>query len=361
MPPPPAAKSPLHNIADRAAGREWCRPHRPGQSKTSATNRTNRSSRSRSRTSPSRTSGTSRSRGASVSSASELAKINPYRAGRSCAGASRAGVLMRANAHVVAESDGRGGTRLAVLRGEPPLLMRRTGALATGPRVTVHLVAGAAGPLRGDKLRLDVEVGPGAWLDVRSVAASLALPGNTAQPPSRLEIRAAVAADAVLRWLPEPLIAAAGCDHRAVSDVRIDAGGSLTWRDDLVCGRHGEPAGDVRIDTTIRYAGRTLYRHELAVGPAAPGWSGPAVLGATAAATGAGRAVGSVILAGPGLPPAGMLGEEAVLMPLAGPGMLAMAVGDDIRQVRAALDPLSAFTVITSTTEQPSTPATATP
>jgi urease accessory protein len=29
-------------------------------------------------------------------------------------------------------------------------------------------------------------------------------------------------------------------------------------------------------------------------------------------------------------------------MPLAGPGVLATAVGDDIRQVRAALDPLCA-------------------
>jgi urease accessory protein len=150
----------------------------------------------------------------------------------------------------------------------------------------------------------------------------------------------------------------------AVTDVRTDAGGSLIWRDDLVCGRHGEPPGDVRIDTTIRYAGRTLYRHELAVGPAAPGWSGPAILGTTAAATGAnggGRAVGSVILAGPDLPPAGVLGEEAVLMPLAGSGMLAMAVGHDIRQVRAALDPLSALRPTSSAADQSSAPVTTTP
>jgi urease accessory protein len=273
------------------------------------------------------------------------------------AGASWAGVLMRARADIVAEADGRGGTRLAVLRGESPLLFRRTGDRVSNTGVTVHLVGGAAGPLRGDDLRLDIEVGPGAQLEIRSVAASLALPGNAGQPPSRLAISAAVASGAILRWRPEPLIAAAGCDHLAVTDVRVDAGGALLWRDDLVCGRHGEPAGDVRIDTTIRYAGRTLYRHELAIGPGAPGWSGAAVLGTTtptrttgpqrpASATraGAGRAVGSVILAGPDLPPARVLGDDAVLMPLAGPGMLAMAVGADIRQVRAALDPLSALT-----------------
>jgi urease accessory protein len=248
---------------------------------------------------------------------------------------------MRAAAQIVAEADGRGGTRLAVLRGESPLLLRRTGHRPGGPGpergITVHLVGGAAGPLRGDDLRLDIEVGPGASVDIRSVAASLALPGRPDRPASRLEIHAAVAAGATLRWRPEPLIAAARCHHLAATDLRIDAGGTVVWRDDLVCGRHGEPAGDVRIDTTVRYSGATLYRHELAVGPRAPGWSGAAVLGSTAGA------VGSVILAGPGVrePAAQVLGGDAVVMPLAGPGMLAMAVGADIRPVRAALDRLT--------------------
>jgi urease accessory protein len=239
---------------------------------------------------------------------------------------------MRAEARIVAEADGRGGTRLAVLHGESPLLLRRTGP-RTGAAVTVHLVGGAAGPLRGDELLLSVEVGPGARLEVRSVAAQLALPGRPGAPPSRWEIRATVAAGASLRWLPEPLIAATGCHHLALTDVSVAEGGALLWRDDLVCGRHEEASGDVRADVTIRYAGSTLYRHELAVGPGAPGWSGPAVLGG-------GRAVGALILAGPDLPAPALLGGDAALMPLAGPGMLASAVGTDIRQVRAALDPL---------------------
>jgi urease accessory protein len=239
---------------------------------------------------------------------------------------------MRAEARIVAEADGRGGTRLAVLRGESPLLLRRTGP-RTGGDVTVHLVGGAAGPLRGDDLRLDLEVGPGARLAVHSVAAQLALPGRPDAPASRLEIRAVVAAGATLRWLPEPLIAAAGCDHRAATRVEVEAGGALLWRDDLVCGRHDEPSGAVHTDLIIRYAGSTLHRHELTVGPRAPGWSGGAVLGG-------GRAVGSLVLAGPDLPEATLLGGDAALMALAGPGMLASAVGQDIRQVRAALDPL---------------------
>jgi urease accessory protein len=258
---------------------------------------------------------------------------------------------LKARAHLVAEADGRGGTRPAVLRGESPLLLRRTGP--RGGDLTVHLVGGAAGPLRGDDLRLDVEVGPDARLTVHSVAAQLALPGRRGLPPSRLEIHATVAAGGTLLWCPEPLIAAAGCDHQAITTVTVEEGGTLLWRDDLVCGRHAEPAGSVHADTLIRYAAGTLYRHELTVGPAAPGWSAAAVLGE-------GRAVGTLVLAGPDLggpdlggpdlggPDLGgpdlagprLLGGDAALMSLAGPGMLASAVGLDIRTVRAALDPL---------------------
>jgi urease accessory protein len=253
---------------------------------------------------------------------------------------------MRARARVVAEADGRGGTRLTVLRGDPPLLPRRTGG---GSGVTVHLVGGAAGPLGGDDLRLDVEVGPGARLTVRSVAASLALPGPHGAPPSLLAVRASVAAGAGLCWAPEPLIAAAGCRHRAVADVTVAAGGRLLWRDELVCGRHGEEPGEVDTDTTVRYAGATLHRHQLAVGPRAPGWAGAAVLGGA-------RAVGSLLLAGPGLaapganassllaglPPVRAPGPACAVMALAGPGLLALVVGVDSRAVRAALDPLCA-------------------
>ncbi|AGL19554.1 urease accessory protein UreD [Actinoplanes sp. N902-109] len=243
---------------------------------------------------------------------------------------------MRARAHLVAQADGRGGTRPAVLRGESPLLLRRTGP--RGGDLTVHLVGGAAGPLRGDDLRLDLEVGPGARLTVHSVAAQLALPGRPGLPASRLEIHATVAAGGTLLWAPEPLIAAAGCDHQAVTTVTVDDGGTLLWRDDLVCGRHAEPAGSARAGTLVRYAGRTLYRHELTVGPAAPGWSGAVVLGG-------GRAVGTLVMVGQtqtGPTQTGpiLLGGDAVLMPLAGPGSLATAVGPDIRTVRAALDPL---------------------
>ncbi|BAL91481.1 putative urease accessory protein [Actinoplanes missouriensis 431] len=264
---------------------------------------------------------------------------------------------MRAEARVVACSDGSGGTRLDVLRGESPLLLRRTGPRA-GAGVTVHLVGGAAGPLRGDELRLEIEVGPGAWLEFRSVAASLALPGRSFLPASRLTVTATVAPGGTLRYLPEPLIAAAGCDHVAITRVDVAEGGSLLWRDDLVCGRHREESGDVRAGMTVRYGGTTVYRHELSVGPGAPGWAGAAVLGE-------GRAIGTVVAVGPEsavIGPGSGAGQEgatqpasgsggtgvradrkpggdAAVMGLARGGVLVSAVGADSRQVAAALDP----------------------
>jgi urease accessory protein len=241
---------------------------------------------------------------------------------------------MRACARVVAVADAGSArsaarTRLAVLRSEPPLLLRRTGP------AQVHLVGGAAGPLGGDLLRLDIEVAPGATLCLRTVAASIALP-NRGGDASRMEVHASVAAGGHLAWLPEPLIAATGCHHHTMSTVELIAGAGLQWRDELVCGRHGEPSGDARLGIAVHLDGRPLYQHELAVGPSAPGWSGAAVL------AGAG-ATGSVLLVNPewtehGPPPPRVLGDSAALMPLAGPAAIAMATAPDLTGVRRVLD-----------------------
>ncbi|MEV6846944.1 urease accessory protein UreD [Actinoplanes sp. NPDC051411] len=228
---------------------------------------------------------------------------------------------MKARARLVAAP----GDRLTVLRGEPPLLLRRTGP------ATVHLVGGAAGPLRGDDLRLEIEVEAGAELTVRGVAAQIALPGP-GETPSRLEIRATVGPDATLRWLPEPLIAAAGCDHRTVTHAEVAEGGRLLWRDDLVFGRQGEPSGSLRSRALFRYAGSTVYRQDLAAGPDATGSAGPAVLGKA-------QALGT-LLALPGVATWPPHGAGVASMPLAGPGVVITALGADIRGVRAALDPI---------------------
>ncbi|MFD0582265.1 urease accessory protein UreD [Dactylosporangium darangshiense] len=140
---------------------------------------------------------------------------------------------MKAVARIVAELAG-GRTALRVLKGEAPLLPRRT-----GPE-EVHLVGGAAGPLGGDDLSLEIEVGPGARLWLRTVAASIALPGRDGAE-SRLAVHATVGEGGFLAFLPEPIVAAARCRHHNASVVEVAAGARLLWREEAVFGRHGEP------------------------------------------------------------------------------------------------------------------------
>jgi urease accessory protein len=235
---------------------------------------------------------------------------------------------MRATARLVAEVR-HGRTRLVVVRSAPPLLLRRT--LGAGDGTEVHLVGGAAGPLGGDRLRLEVEVEPGADLCLRTVAASVALPGPDGSP-SQMDVVAAVATGGRLAWLPEPLVAATGCRHAATGRVTLADGARLTWRDELVCGRYGEQPGDARVALAVTYGGRPLYQQELAVGPAAPGWDGPAVLDGA-------RATGSMLWVGSGAVPPVVLGPTVALMPLAtGPAVLATATAPDAAALRRHLD-----------------------
>ncbi|MEV4138862.1 urease accessory protein UreD [Dactylosporangium sp. NPDC049742] len=240
---------------------------------------------------------------------------------------------MRAHARVVAEADGRGGTRLAQLRGETPLLLRRTGVAAglDAGWATVHVVGGAAGPLGGDDLRLDIEVGPGARLSLRTVAASIALPSRTGAP-SYLSVRVTVAGGGTLHWLPEQTVAAAGCRHTTAASVDAGEGATLLWRDEIVCGRHDEAPGDLTVSTSVTYAGRPLLRQRLDVGPGADGWAGPAVLGAA-------KATGSLLHVHPGVAPGApcVLGPTAVRVPLAGPASLTTATAPDAHAVRQYL------------------------
>jgi urease accessory protein len=226
-----------------------------------------------------------------------------------------------ARAAVAAERDPDGQTRISRLRSDGPLALRASG----GP--AVYLVGAGAGPLGGDDLELTVDVGPGARLEIRSAAATVVLPGRGGRP-SRLVVRARVGAGAGLVFRPEPSVAAAGCDHRAVADVTLEEGAELAWQEEIVLGRHGERPGRFisRIDVTA--CGVPLLRHELRVDDDA---DSSAVLGDA-------KAVGAVLLAGPGLTAEPYAGEGLAVLPLAGPGVLVTALAPDAVRLRERLE-----------------------
>ncbi|MGV9425935.1 urease accessory protein UreD [Streptomyces sp. NPDC003656] len=240
---------------------------------------------------------------------------------------------VRAHARIAARADGRGGTALPVLDGDGPLALRRT--RAHGAEARVLLVGAMSGPLGGDHLTVEAEVGEGARLHLGSAAATIALPGQT-KHEAHYDVRLDVADGGELHWLPEQLISAAGSDLYVTTVAQLAPGARLVLREEQVLGRVGEDPGRLTSRLTVRIAQSTVLDQELSCGPGAPGgWDGPAVLGGM-------RAVGQLVVVRPEFaqerPGARLLGEGAALMPLAGPAVLVSAVAPDALVLRRRLD-----------------------
>lgn len=232
---------------------------------------------------------------------------------------------MRARAALVAEVDSRGITRLTRIRSEPPLVLRATPG-------AVYVVGGAGGPLGGDQLTLDIEVGPGAALTVRSAAASVAQAGPG---PSVVDVTASVAEGGRLDWLPEPVIAARGCRHHMTTVLSLAEDATALWREEIVLGRYGETPGSVVSRFRADLGGHPLLRHDVGLGPDHPHTGGPAVVGPA-------RAFGSVLVVDPGWtterPPARCIGPAAAILVLDGPAVQVIGVAADARELRRTLD-----------------------
>jgi urease accessory protein len=240
---------------------------------------------------------------------------------------------VEATARIGARDDGRGGTSLPVLEGDGPLALRRTRGSADEARVM--LVGAMSGPLGGDHFTVEAEVADGARLRVGSAAATIALPGQ-AKGEARYDVRLTVADRGELHWLPEQLISAQGSELYVTTRADVAATGRLVLREEQVLGRAAEQPGRLTSRLTLCVAGRTVLDQELACGPGAPaGWDGPAVLAGH-------RAVGQLVVVRPEFAAepvaARVLGDGAVVVPLAGPAVLVSAVAPDALRLRRVLD-----------------------
>ncbi|MEO3884066.1 urease accessory protein UreD [Nonomuraea sp. B5E05] len=235
------------------------------------------------------------------------------------AGAGSGRRAMRAYAAVATARARDGTTVVRRLASAPPLTLRQTGPCA------VHLVSTAAGPLGGDRLALDLDVAPRTTLELGSVASTLVLPGEGV---SELMVTARVGAGATLRFAPEPTVLAAGCEHRLLVRLALEPDASVSWREEIVFGRHGEAPGrcHARFDATCD--GRPLLRQEFTVGDPD--------LDASPAVYGAARCVGTTFLTA-------CAGETVVadgvaVLPLAVSGTLVSALAADAVQLRSRLE-----------------------
>ncbi|WP_197508306.1 urease accessory protein UreD [Mycobacterium sp. E802] len=252
---------------------------------------------------------------------------------------------MRAHASLATEAtpgiDGRSHTHISELRSEVPISLRITNpkephawadCLAGAARVSV--AAAAAGPVGGDRFTFDIDVGPDSALVLADVSATLLLPGPYGDC-SHTTTQVRVGDGATLVWLPEPIIAAAHCNH--VNDLRIDLAPTarLLLREELILGRHGEQPGTIEQRLKIRRGGRPLFHQDLHIGPDATGWNSAAVAATC-------RAVGSTIVVDPqrdwSAAMSATLAGTAALLTLPGPAAMITALGDDNLQLRTALN-----------------------
>lgn len=196
-------------------------------------------------------------------------------------------------------SDGTRRSYIEKLHSHQALVMRNTvetvpawaAAWQLQGAAAVRLVAGAAGPVGGDRWQWDIDVGPEAVFLLGAAGGTVVLPGPRGEA-SQSHIRVRVAAGGTLIWHPGVQIAARGCRHDSFIQVSLERGARLYLRDEVVLGRHGEVPGDYRQRLRVTCEGRALYDQTLAVGATAPGWAGGAVMGAY-------RTLGSLVLIDP--------------------------------------------------------------
>ena len=223
---------------------------------------------------------------------------------------------MRSSARIVAVADLRGTTRFTELRGAAPLALRVT-------RDALYLVSTAQSLLGDDEVDLEILVGKGATLRVRSAAAMIAY----ASKGARFSITAEVEESGLLDWRPEPIIATGRCETSIDAKISLQAGAALSWHEECLLGRFGEQPGELELGLFIDHDDAPLLRQQLRVGPRAQGWNGPAVLGCE-------RALGYRVLAGSWPRPRAAVGEGWGVLELDGPGTVISALASDLPELR---------------------------
>jgi urease accessory protein len=136
----------------------------------------------------------------------------------------------------------------AALRLTPGLLSPR---LITGDAngAKVALVATTALLLGGDQVDLELDIGPGAWLEIVETAGTVAY--DAAGEPSGWSVRVTVAAGGLLIWHGEPFVVASGANVLRRSHFSLADDASVCVRETVVLGRGGERGGAVRIENRV--------------------------------------------------------------------------------------------------------------
>jgi urease accessory protein len=210
-------------------------------------------------------------------------------------------------------------------------LVQAEGHVPYAPRVVpsesgwtrIVLVQTVAGPLADDRTSVEVELGPGAALELQTNAATLAYPAGSA---ARHQLRLAAETGARFAWLPEPLILASECNLESSIELDLAGGAAAYVRETVVLGRHGERPGRYRSRLRCELAGRPLLHEGVEIDPDGVAQSSVAVIAGA-------RAFASLALLG--AVPSGP--ASSAELELSGPGRVMRALARDGAELLAAI------------------------
>jgi urease accessory protein len=135
-------------------------------------------------------------------------------------------------------ADGR--ARLTLTQG--PISPRILRVTDNGARI--GLVATQALLLGGDHVQLDIEVGPGAWLELVETAGTVAYDAGGEGSSWTASIH--VADGGVLIWSGEPFVVSQGANVARSTTIVLGVGAVACIRETLVLGRSAETGGAIR-------------------------------------------------------------------------------------------------------------------
>lgn len=173
-------------------------------------------------------------------------------------------------------------TRLARSRQQAPLRVIRPFPLPGGAAL-LHLHNVSGGVLGGDRLRLNIEVGPEASVQLTSVGATRVYRSRPASPPALQEISVRVDRGGLLEYLPDTLIPFAGARYQQYTTIELVEDAGLFWWEIIAPGRtaRGELFAYelLSLGTELRTPDRPLLIERMKIEPAQRPSASPARMG----------------------------------------------------------------------------------
>lgn len=159
--------------------------------------------------------------------------------------------------------------QIRIGRQDPPWKIVR--AFRHDRQLLVHLHNVSGGVLAGDHLDLKIEVAPGAAAQVTTTGATRLYRHRAGATASEQRTRIVVGENAILEYLPDPLIPYAGARHAQLTEIDLSTRATLFWWEILAPGRQAsgeEFAFDfLRISSRIENGTRPLLRENFVLEP----------------------------------------------------------------------------------------------